>query len=408
MGAGELPTDVTLEQVHEALLCLYSPTELARCSLVRWLTQPGETAPLVQLAQMARSALLDAVEMLRPGSQVAPSASASRAYECLNLRYVSGLSVDEVAFELSLSPRQVYRDLRWGEERLLELLRARAHEAGRKRPSLLPPQQEHALGKEIETLERKPQPVDLARVVREATRALTALAERHGVTFDYDGLEAGVVVTATPGVLKEVVIQLLSAIAQGGTVRHVAIALRQDRNSATLVLPLGRLEDMQRPDLLEATLVIAEAQRLNWNIVRVSAASELRLTFPLATRMKVLVVEDNAGASALYERYLEDTEWEVVPVPHPRLAGDVAVSRGAQAIILDVMMPDADGWSVLQVLKLHPKARTIPVIICSVVNDRELGQALGASDYLTKPVSRPDLLQALRQLARGHSSAADG
>ena len=109
------------------------------------------------------------------------------------------------------------------------------------------------------------------------------------------------------------------------------------------------------------------------------------------------MVEDNPGAAALYERYLSTSEWDPVRLPHPRLATDWAASRDIDAVILDIMMSDTDGWTVLRALQADPRTRSVPVVICSVLKDTELARSLGAADYLTKPVSRLDLLKALRQ-----------
>jgi CheY-like chemotaxis protein len=62
-----------------------------------------------------------------------------------------------------------------------------------------------------------------------------------------------------------------------------------------------------------------------------------------------------------------------------------------------VMMPDMDGWSVLGALKADPDLVGIPVIMVSIIGDRNLGYALGASDYLTKPLDRDRLLNVLRK-----------
>jgi CheY-like chemotaxis protein len=62
------------------------------------------------------------------------------------------------------------------------------------------------------------------------------------------------------------------------------------------------------------------------------------------------------------------------------------------------MMPEVDGWEVLQTLRMRPQTATTPVIICSVINDPELAYSLGASLVLPKPVSRDKVLSALRQL----------
>jgi CheY-like chemotaxis protein len=68
------------------------------------------------------------------------------------------------------------------------------------------------------------------------------------------------------------------------------------------------------------------------------------------------------------------------------------------AIILDVMMPDMDGWELLQRLRSLPSTSAIPVIICSVFSDPELAFSLGASAVLSKPVKQADILETLRQL----------
>jgi CheY-like chemotaxis protein len=60
------------------------------------------------------------------------------------------------------------------------------------------------------------------------------------------------------------------------------------------------------------------------------------------------------------------------------------------------MMPDMDGWEVLQRLRNHPATQHTAVIICSVFDDPELAYALGASSFLSKPVKREDIIKALR------------
>jgi Amt family ammonium transporter len=68
------------------------------------------------------------------------------------------------------------------------------------------------------------------------------------------------------------------------------------------------------------------------------------------------------------------------------------------AIVLDIMMPEMDGWELLQRLRAHPKTQEIPVVICSVINDPDLARSLGASFFLPKPVSRRAVLDVLQQL----------
>jgi CheY-like chemotaxis protein len=100
----------------------------------------------------------------------------------------------------------------------------------------------------------------------------------------------------------------------------------------------------------------------------------------------------------LVERYLTDHAYRVVPAMDSQEGLRLAQDLLPDAIVLDVMMPGMHGWEVLQRLRNHPKTGGIPVIICSVFNNPELAYSLGASFFLPKPISRDDVLDALRQL----------
>jgi CheY-like chemotaxis protein len=75
-----------------------------------------------------------------------------------------------------------------------------------------------------------------------------------------------------------------------------------------------------------------------------------------------------------------------------------------QAITLDVMMPGMDGWAVLSALKADPALADIPVVMLTIVDVRKLGYALGAADYLTKPIDPVRLLAVLRKYCRPAAS----
>ena len=127
-----------------------------------------------------------------------------------------------------------------------------------------------------------------------------------------------------------------------------------------------------------------------------AAEVEPRTITPLAARgVEVLVIEDDPSAVHLLRTYLEADGYAV------RVAGDgetgLAQARSGHpaAIVLDVLLPGLDGWEVLRRLKADPEVRDIPVIVVTVVDERELGLALGAVDYYLKPVDRIALLARL-------------
>jgi CheY-like chemotaxis protein len=81
--------------------------------------------------------------------------------------------------------------------------------------------------------------------------------------------------------------------------------------------------------------------------------------------------------------------------------GKVGLQRAREitpdVITLDVMMPEMDGWAVLTALKNDPKLASIPVIIMSMLSDKNMGYALGATDYLTKPIDHKQLIDVIEK-----------
>ncbi len=112
----------------------------------------------------------------------------------------------------------------------------------------------------------------------------------------------------------------------------------------------------------------------------------------------VLAIDDDPQVVSLYERYLQPQGYQVVSLSDPSKAVERVRQLKPFAITLDIMMPGYDGWQVIQDLKAQPDTRSVPVIICSIVEDEEKGFSLGAAEYLVKPVMEDDLLNALNRL----------
>jgi signal transduction histidine kinase/CheY-like chemotaxis protein len=111
----------------------------------------------------------------------------------------------------------------------------------------------------------------------------------------------------------------------------------------------------------------------------------------------VLVIEDDVAAVRLLRTYLEHAGYAV------RVASDgptglaEAMSNPPDAIVLDVILPGLDGWEVLRRIKLDPRSASVPVVMVTVVDEQEVGFALGAVDYLVKPIDPDVLVDVLRR-----------
>jgi CheY-like chemotaxis protein len=77
------------------------------------------------------------------------------------------------------------------------------------------------------------------------------------------------------------------------------------------------------------------------------------------------------------------------------------------AITLDVMMPHKDGWAVLSALKADPHVAHIPVVMVTMVDNKNMGYSLGAADYLTKPIERERLMTILDKYRKHPPNPSD-
>jgi len=112
----------------------------------------------------------------------------------------------------------------------------------------------------------------------------------------------------------------------------------------------------------------------------------------------ILVVDDDPSVRQLISRHLEQEGWKTVQASNATDALQLARESRPMLITLDIMMPDASGWWVLEKLKEDPQTAGIPVLVVTIVEDQRLVFALGASDYLGKPYDRGALITKIHRL----------
>jgi CheY-like chemotaxis protein len=151
--------------------------------------------------------------------------------------------------------------------------------------------------------------------------------------------------------------------------------------------------DHLREDTLVQELLVKYGGTLE--ITQNEERSTLALTLPSAPEIRVLVVDDNEDLLHFYRRYLQDTRYQITALTDGTLLLEHVETLRPDVIILDVMLPATDGWELLTTLRQHPLGRSIPILVCSVIQEEELALALGATGYLAKPVRRAALRAAL-------------
>ncbi len=126
-----------------------------------------------------------------------------------------------------------------------------------------------------------------------------------------------------------------------------------------------------------------------------------------AGRKTILIIDDDPDAADLMARALDRSGFATIRASKGGEGIVMAQQQQPDAITLDVMMPGMDGWSVLSVLKSDQLTAKIPVVMVTMLQDRQLGYALGAADFLTKPVDAEKLREVLsRHAGSGKSGAA--
>jgi len=125
---------------------------------------------------------------------------------------------------------------------------------------------------------------------------------------------------------------------------------------------------------------------------------ETRASVEMKGKKVLLAIDDDPNVLILLKQNLEDEEYYVVGA----LNADEGIRKAKEihpfAVTLDILMPQKDGWGVLSDLKADPATRDIPIIVLSIIDNKELGFSLGAFDYLVKPFEKEAVMAALQRI----------
>ncbi|MCL6429334.1 MAG: response regulator [Anaerolineae bacterium] len=410
--AGTMPPESFLRDLRWALRHLYNPEKLSESPLLKVLGVDPRESP-----SALRRILSQAIHALAPDAGVSTDSHAWRVYYTLRHRYLDQFSQQQVAMSLGLSIRQMRRQDRLALRVLADyLLCHHAVEQTNPPPSAGPSEKPSATAEEIgpeRELQwlRKAFPseaVSVAEVLPPLVNLIVPLAESLRVRVEYSVANQLPRLAVQVAAMRQALLSVLTAAVRtvpGGQValtvqaagRQVCITVIAERSAhdgAAIGVTGGLDLARQLAEVSGGSLDVRSGEDEIHPLIAT-------LVLPAVEQVAVLFVDDNADTLQLYQRYLAGTRYPFLGARDPQQAMSLAEELSPSIIVLDLMLPGVDGWELLGRFREHPRTQGVPIIVCSILEQRELAFLLGAAEFLVKPVSRDVLLAALdRQLAR--------
>ena len=423
------PEESFVAQVADGYEHLYDTVYLRTHPLMR-LVPADERQSSKDVAWRLHHLLLDLIDELDPGADAPAFSREWRRYRLMVLRYCDGLHPQDVADRLAVSERSYYRELRDAIEAVATLL-AERHPVSGDKPAVSSGDREESpqldrmslLRMEAARLASEERQAALGTVVANAVALVHDVCRDRGITVRTTLDEAMANVSVNRNALRQVLLGTLSHIIQSCTAsgrfteaasaRSVEVGAAMDQDSLDILVTVGDGDIPQDvptangddpAQRLAALHELGEAQGID--IIPLALGSYptwpqawgFRLRLPRRMTRTVLVADDNDDILDLFERYLTGHGYTMLTARDG--AETIALAKRClpDAITLDLMMPQQDGWDVLVTLTNRPETQHIPVIVCSVLGAKALSLSLGASLFLEKPVSERSLLSALAAL----------
>jgi CheY-like chemotaxis protein len=396
------------EHLRDTLNHLYNPDRLRSSPLaVLFGVANRYDTPLA-----LRRIVTESIDLLEPESHGPPQLHAWRMYNSLLYRYVEQWSQTEVADQLSISTRQLRREQHAALDMLADLLWSKYNLGGRSDQDLAAPSSikgpsfdRAALHHELAWLRDASQqsPTDLDHTWPAIMDLANKLAAEHdtrlAVTLD-DALPR---LAVHPVALRPIVLALLSVAIPRASGGQVNVSVQARRWEVAIRVWCSEYPSGPKPTLEDEATSLDTAQQLagicdgRLDLSVDVRAFEATLTLPALEQLPVLVIDDNADTLQLLQRYAAGTRYRLITTRDPEQALDLSEKLAPQIIVLDVMMPQVDGWEVLGRLRQHPITEHLPIIVYTILSQRDLALLLGASAFIHKPVTRHAFLAALDQ-----------
>jgi CheY-like chemotaxis protein len=406
------------QELHTALCHLYDPDYQpgeALCAVIG--CDPGEGMPAVQ------TAIFRAIKSLEPPPSTSPAAPTRQVYDLLRHRFVLQLTQEETAYRLYVSRRTVNRLQHKAAHALVGALWEHSRDVPTERLRDAPterlylPESDDKLPtedtisdtqqadwhsqvqRELDSLQAKAPNAscDVKEVIGSVLDLVDPMFSKRGICTEVRSVQPSLVAAIHPVLLYQVLISALRRFAPYMSEGQISIYARLEDGNARITLT-GATAVTDRLSEREFTDGIPISKGISIEACVDGTQAFVWISVPSMGKITVLVVDDNEDMVRFYRDCAIGTRYHIVHVAQGRDLFEAVEATLPDIIVLDVMLPDIDGWRLLMRLHEDPATRSIPVIICSVVQEEDLALSLGAVRYLPKPVRPRAFVQALDQV----------
>jgi CheY-like chemotaxis protein len=354
-------------------------------------------------AEYVRKVIIEMIEKLKPGrKEMNPNSPEWRPYLVLQKRYVEGMGLNDLAAFLSISSRQLRRDHHRALEALTILLWNQFYPDHPREAS----QTEKESGDQMD-FDVHRENLDPEEVLNGVFELVKKRFESKRVPVKFTLSPIPLQVVADRVVLRQILIGLFNEIS------HIAGLLEVMVKTVVTAKEVGfefqaRVKDQDDFEIKdEENNLDALSSWCSKIDVRLEDCSQMIgsqylwryfLWLRRIVQHTILVIDDQEPAINMFRRYLSQTDWKIIGSNRADHALALARQHQPEVITLDVMMPQVDGWELLQMLKLNEDTSHIPVIICSAWADPDMAISLGAAAYLKKPITQKIFLEAIEKV----------
>ena len=395
----EIDRSALESELRAALTHLYDPAALRESRLMAPLGLEARADAIVTLRRL----LLDTIASLKPDDETPAQSRSWRYYHILQGRFAEQLTQFEVANDLGLSVRQLRRQEKLALAVLADEIWAHSKLAGE--PANAP--ETEAPGREDELAWSRAafasESADVDALIRSALNTAEPMLRSSRVELVYQPSEGMPRLALQLAPTRQATLNLFTTALDWMKEGRLVVRAEHRRGDQHVSISVTGYGSLAAADQLGA-----ERLRVARELVGFSGGSlhhdldsvgdqvcKFRLTLPTDRQITVLAIDDNPDALRLLQRYTADTRYRLLGESDPARSLALAEESLPDVILLDVLLQDIDGWELLGRFRAHPRLGDRPVIVCTILPQRDLALSLGAAGFLSKPLSQRQLLAAL-------------